>query len=56
MGSMVFITVHNNLTWSVYGSKNERIKDLDFKSKNFIIYMGSEFAGSCTKLIFEARK
>jgi hypothetical protein len=53
-GSLTFITTYNSLTNYFYW--NKKYADMDFRWKNFIIYLASDFNGSITKVFFEARK
>lgn len=53
-GSLGFITTFNYLTrWFI---ERRQYDQLDFRLKNFIIYLASDFVGCNLKLVFEARK
>jgi hypothetical protein len=57
MGAMTFMMSHNALTQFMYtGQKNTWYSNLDFKTKNFIIFMVSDALASIAKLPFETRK
>lgn len=53
-GSLTFITTYNMLTYYFYSTK--RYLDWDFKLKNFMIYLASDFTASISKVFLEARK
>jgi hypothetical protein len=53
-GSLTFISSFNYLTYYFY--TNKRYSDWDFRKKNFVIYMASDFAASFARIFFETRK
>jgi hypothetical protein len=53
-GGLTFITTYNFLTQYFYSSK--QYLDWDFRLKNFMIYLSSDFTASFAKLFFETRK
>lgn len=53
-GSMAFISTYNFLTYYFYS--NKKYVDWDFRLKNYLIYMGSDFTASIAKVFLEARK
>ena len=53
-GAFTFLTTYNTLTYYFYSQK--KFVDWDFRKKNFIIYLASDFAASFGKIFFEARK
>ena len=53
-GSFTFINTYNALTFEFY--TNERTKDWDFRIKNFLIYIMSDFTASFSRVFFECRK
>ena len=53
-GSLTFITTFNALTYSFH--TNKKYDDWDFRLKNYLIYMGSDFSASFARVFFEARK
>ncbi len=53
-GGLTFVTTYNFLTQYFYSSK--RYIDWDFRLKNYMIYLSSDFAASFARLFFETRK
>ena len=53
-GGLTFVTTYNFLTQYFYSTK--RYLDWDFRLKNYIIYLSSDFSASFAKLFFETRK
>jgi hypothetical protein len=53
-GSLTFISTYNYLTHLIYADK--KYADVDFRKKNFMIYLASDFTSSLAKIFFEARK
>jgi hypothetical protein len=53
-GGLTFITTYNSLTYYFYS--NKRYVDWDFRLKNLIIYLSSDFTASVAKVFLEARK
>jgi len=53
-GALTFITVFNEMTQRVYA--NKRFVDVDFRLKNILIYMVSDFCAGFAKIGFETRK
>lgn len=66
IGSLTFLTVHNQLTLMLYSNKGlmrdkkeslrMRLQAMDFKIKNLMIFAASDFCASFTKVMFEVRK
>lgn len=54
VGSFTFIWVHNSLTWRLY--TQESYRDIDFRKKNYLIFIASDFWSSFTRIFFETRK
>ncbi len=53
-GGLTFVTTYNFFTQYFYSSK--RYIDWDFRLKNYMIYLSSDFAASFARLFFETRK
>jgi len=53
-GSFTFISTFNLLTFHFYSSK--QYAEWDFRLKNFLIYIGSDFTASFARIAFEVRK
>lgn len=53
-GSLTFITTYNSLTYYFYA--NKKYSDWDFRLKNYMIYLSSDFSASFARIIFEVRK
>jgi len=53
-GGLTFVTTYNFLTQYFYSSK--RYIDWDFRLKNYMIYLSSDFAASFARVFFETRK
>ena len=53
-GGLTFITTYNSLTYYFYS--NKRYVDWDFRLKNLLIYLASDFNASIAKVFLEARK
>ena len=53
-GSMTFITTFNAMTYQL--NSNKRFADMDFRWKNYLIYLASDFNASLARVFLEARK
>jgi hypothetical protein len=53
-GGLTFVTTYNFLTQYFYTSR--KFVDWDFRLKNYMIYLASDFSASFSKLFFETRK
>jgi len=53
-GSLTFISTYNSLTHHFYAQK--QFTDWDFRLKNMIIYLTSDFTSSLARILFETRK
>lgn len=53
-GSLTFISTYNTLTHHFYSKKE--YADWDFRKKNYLIYLASDFTSSFARVIFEVRK
>jgi hypothetical protein len=53
-GGLTFVTTYNFLSQYLYSSR--RYLDWDFRLKNYMIYLASDFSASFAKLFFETRK
>lgn len=53
-GSLTFISTYNLLTHHFYSEK--KYSNWDFRLKNFIIYLTSDFTSSFARVFFETRK
>lgn len=53
-GSLTFISTYNAMTYYFY--TNKQYADWDFRLKNFLIYLSSDFTSSFARVFFEARK
>jgi hypothetical protein len=53
-GSLTFISTFNTLTYYMYS--NKKYNDYDFRLKNYIIYLTSDFTASFARIFFETRK
>ena len=54
LGSVVFISTYNQLYYALYSWKSTR--DMNFKVKNLMSYVASDFTSSFFRIFFEARK
>ena len=53
-GSFTFITTFDQMTYYFYS--NKKYADWDFRLKNYIIYLISDFNASIAKVLLETRK
>ena len=53
-GGFTFITTYNYMTYHFYSQK--KYASWDFRLKNYIIYLTSDFTATFAKIFFEARK
>jgi hypothetical protein len=53
-GGLTFISTYEMLTFEFYCQK--KYNGWDFRLKNYIIYLGSDFTASFARTFFEARK
>ena len=53
-GGLTFVTTYNFLTQYLYSQK--RYVEWDFRLKNFMIYLASDFTSSFSRIFFETRK
>jgi len=53
-GSLTFITTFDQLTYYFYS--NKQYTNWDFRVKNYLIYLASDFNASLAKVFFETRK
>jgi hypothetical protein len=53
-GSLTFISTYNSLTY--YFNTNKEYVDMDFRLKNMLIYIASDFTSSFVRTPFEVRK
>ena len=54
IGGMTFMSCHNILTQELFA--NPKYQDIDFRWKNMVIFITSDFVASFMRLPFEARK
>lgn len=53
-GSLTFITTFELMTYKIFSQK--KYNDWDFRVKNYLIYLASDFNASIAKSFLEARK
>ena len=53
-GSFTFICVYNAMTWKIY--TEDKYRSYDFRYKNYLIFVTSDFWAWFTRIFFETRK